>query len=61
VETKEMETSLSRLKKQLASLAEQTTSLDAEANDLRDRITRLHKDKSRDMAIAARPGSDDVA
>jgi len=28
-----METSLSRLKKQLASLAEQTTSLDAEAND----------------------------
>ncbi|KZO99687.1 hypothetical protein CALVIDRAFT_595790 [Calocera viscosa TUFC12733] len=51
LDTREMESSIHLLKKQLASLAEQATSLDAEANDLRTRITRLRKDKSRDLAV----------
>lgn len=46
LETKEMDSSIYLLKKQLASLTEQATSLDAEANDLRERIARLRKGAS---------------
>jgi len=51
IETKDMDASIYLLKKQLASLSEQTTSLDAEANDLRERVARLRKDKSQDLAV----------
>ncbi|EJT98977.1 hypothetical protein DACRYDRAFT_101583 [Dacryopinax primogenitus] len=51
LEAKEMESSLQLLKKQLASLTEQASALDGEANDLRMRINRLRKDKSRDISL----------
>ncbi|KZT50753.1 hypothetical protein CALCODRAFT_504398 [Calocera cornea HHB12733] len=51
LESKEMEASIYILKKQLASLTEQSSSLDVETNDLRTRIARLLKEKSRDLAV----------